>query len=273
MAAVDYYKILEISKTASPSDIRKAYREQARRWHPDKNPGKKEEADRRFKEISQAYEVLSDSQKRAVYDECSTYGDTRSDSSFKAKDFNFEFRDPNDVFREFFGDKDPFEAFFGDKDPFKAFFTQPGFAGMPDNPYTRKKTWSPRRDRDSTSMEMPNNTVHKKRRSFVSLLYSCTVYVLQQGHSIVSMFYQRNMCLWQRFQSVKTSSQNERQYGPPSSSPFRSRVNKHKWVIGGAIMVLSVLAIYHFSGRHWTASEVSEFNETQYQLKTRSSGM
>lgn len=64
----DYYNILGISKGASADEIKKAYRKQALKYHPDKNPGDKE-AEQRFKEISEAYDVLSDDQKRSVYDQ------------------------------------------------------------------------------------------------------------------------------------------------------------------------------------------------------------
>lgn len=57
---VDYYRVLEVSKYASTADIKKAYRKLALKWHPDKNPDNEEEANRKFKEISEAYEVLVD---------------------------------------------------------------------------------------------------------------------------------------------------------------------------------------------------------------------
>ena len=63
----DYYQILGISRNASPQDVRKAYRKLAMQYHPDRNPGDKQ-AEERFKEINEAYQVLSDSQKRAHYD-------------------------------------------------------------------------------------------------------------------------------------------------------------------------------------------------------------
>ncbi|XP_042619341.1 dnaJ homolog subfamily B member 6-like [Cyprinus carpio] len=116
---VDYYDVLGVSRNASPDDIKKAYRKLALRWHPDKNPDNKEEAETKFKEIAEAYEVLSDKSKRDAYDR---YG--RSDmpssgsggSSF-ADDFpgfTFTFRSPDEVFREFFGGQDPFADFFDD---------------------------------------------------------------------------------------------------------------------------------------------------------------
>lgn len=63
----DYYELLEIAKGASQDEIKKAYRKKALQYHPDRNPGDKE-AEKKFKEISEAYEVLSDDQKRAMYD-------------------------------------------------------------------------------------------------------------------------------------------------------------------------------------------------------------
>lgn len=63
----DYYKTLGISKGATDEDIKKAYRKQALKWHPDKN--KSAAAEEKFKEIAEAYEVLSDPKKREVYDQ------------------------------------------------------------------------------------------------------------------------------------------------------------------------------------------------------------
>jgi molecular chaperone DnaJ len=63
----DYYEVLEVSRTASADEIKKAFRKLAMKWHPDRNPGDAE-AERRFKECSEAYEVLSDPQKRSQYD-------------------------------------------------------------------------------------------------------------------------------------------------------------------------------------------------------------
>ena len=68
MAKRDYYEILNVPKNASQEDIKKAYRKQALKYHPDKNPGDKQ-AEERFKEAAEAYEVLHDSDKRARYDQ------------------------------------------------------------------------------------------------------------------------------------------------------------------------------------------------------------
>ncbi|KAJ1627703.1 DnaJ domain-containing protein [Pavlovales sp. CCMP2436] len=64
----DYYRTLDIQKTADATEIKKAYRKMAMKWHPDKNTDKKEEAEARFKKIAEAYDVLSDPNKRETYD-------------------------------------------------------------------------------------------------------------------------------------------------------------------------------------------------------------
>ncbi|KAH0685803.1 hypothetical protein KY285_016361 [Solanum tuberosum] len=66
---VDYYKVLGVDKNATDDDLKKAYRKLAMKWHPDNNPQSKKEAEAKFKHISEAYDVLSDSQKKAVYDQ------------------------------------------------------------------------------------------------------------------------------------------------------------------------------------------------------------
>lgn len=66
---VDYYKILGVEKTADDETIKKAYKKLALKWHPDRNQSRKQEAEKHFKEIAEAYEVLVDKEKRAVYDQ------------------------------------------------------------------------------------------------------------------------------------------------------------------------------------------------------------
>ena len=65
----DYYSILGVSRNATDEELKKAYRKLALKWHPDRNKDNKKEAEEKFKEISQAYEVLSDKEKRQVYDQ------------------------------------------------------------------------------------------------------------------------------------------------------------------------------------------------------------
>ncbi|KAJ0012345.1 hypothetical protein NQD34_013320 [Periophthalmus magnuspinnatus] len=116
---VDYYQVLGVQRESTAEDIKKAYRKLALRWHPDKNPDNKIEAEKKFKELSEAYEVLSDANKRSLYDRYGKDGLTgsrgRGEHFHNGDHFHepFTFRNPEDVFREFFGGADPFADFFG----------------------------------------------------------------------------------------------------------------------------------------------------------------
>ncbi|XP_077790031.1 dnaJ homolog subfamily B member 2-like [Podarcis muralis] len=122
---VDYYQTLDIPQTASSDDIKKAYRKNALKWHPDKNPGNKEYAEKKFKEIAEAYEVLSDSYKRDLYDLYGLEGliglSTGAGfypSATETPDFMFTFRDADEVFREFFAGQDPFSELCEELSPY-----------------------------------------------------------------------------------------------------------------------------------------------------------
>jgi curved DNA-binding protein CbpA len=78
---LDYYNILGVDKGASAEDVKKAYRNQARKWHPDKHPNNKGYAEEKFKEIAEAYDVLSDEQKRQIYD---VYGEGKRSSNYSS---------------------------------------------------------------------------------------------------------------------------------------------------------------------------------------------
>ena len=97
----DYYEVLGISRTASIEEIKGAYRKAALKWHPDRNPENKSEAEAKFRECTEAYSVLSDGQKRQIYD---TYGHAGLSSVGGAADFNGTiFQDFHDIFGDFFG--------------------------------------------------------------------------------------------------------------------------------------------------------------------------
>ncbi|KAH1184983.1 hypothetical protein KIL84_012924 [Mauremys mutica] len=110
----EYYKLLELPQDASDEDIKKAYRKAAMRWHPDKNPETEQYAERKFKEITEAYEVLSDKSKRDLYDRYGKDGLTGAagPGGSRAEDgapgFTFNFAIIRDILREFFGGRDPF---------------------------------------------------------------------------------------------------------------------------------------------------------------------
>ena len=109
----DYYKTLGVERGASDDDIKKAYRKMALKYHPDKNksPG----AEEKFKDIAEAYDVLSDSQKREIYDKYGEEG-LKGGGSGPGPDgsqFTYTFHgDPHETFRMFFGGEDPFASMF-----------------------------------------------------------------------------------------------------------------------------------------------------------------
>lgn len=112
----DYYEVLGLTRNATADDVRKAYRRLAMQYHPDKNPDNKEHAEVRFKEISEAYEVLSDENKRSRYDQ---YGHQGMRSAFGPGGFDFErdfthYGDIEDILGSFFGEGSSiFDSFLG----------------------------------------------------------------------------------------------------------------------------------------------------------------
>jgi len=95
----DYYAILGLSRGASQEDIKKAYKKLIKQWHPDLNSDRKKEAEQKFKEIQEAYEVLSDPQKRAMYDRFGYVGEAEYSQTTSGNAFEDIFRD----FEGFFG--------------------------------------------------------------------------------------------------------------------------------------------------------------------------
>lgn len=130
MAAKDYYSVLGVNKSSSPEEIKKAYRKLALQYHPDRNKGNKA-SEEKFKEVTKAYEVLSDPQKKQTYDQ---YGEAAFEQgnpfsgagqgnpfsggqgnpftyTYSSQGGNFDFggfSDPFDIFEQFFGGQSPF---------------------------------------------------------------------------------------------------------------------------------------------------------------------
>ena len=101
MSKRDYYKVLDVPKTATEGEIKKAYRRLAMKYHPDRNPNDKDAEDR-FKEAKEACEVLTDAQKRAAYDQ---YGHAGVEAASRGGRPGFSGGDAfSDIFGDVFGD-------------------------------------------------------------------------------------------------------------------------------------------------------------------------
>lgn len=138
----DYYAILGVSRGAKEDEIKKAYKKMALKWHPDRvAPNKKDEAQAKFQEVSEAFDVLSDPEKKKIYDQVGEeglkYGGGDSDfnggsGGSGGTKFHFNQSNAEEMFRTFFG-SDAFNA--SDDSPFGgsgfAFGGIPGMAGMP----------------------------------------------------------------------------------------------------------------------------------------------
>lgn len=108
----NYYETLEIEKNASEEEIRKAYKKMAIKWHPDKNLNNKEESENKFKEVSEAYEVLSDSNKKEIYDKYG-YDGLKEGNNGTGR------HSPDDIFNMFFGGQSPFGGGFPNEQMFE----------------------------------------------------------------------------------------------------------------------------------------------------------
>ena len=106
----DYYEVLGVSKTATDDELKRAYRKLAKQYHPDANPDNKEEAEKKFKEINEAYETLSNPQKRKMYDQFGPegpagFGGGAGGANYYSSGFDgfSDFGDLGDIFSSFFG--------------------------------------------------------------------------------------------------------------------------------------------------------------------------
>ncbi len=141
----DYYSILGVSRNATDEELKKAYRKLALKWHPDRNKDNKKVAEEKFKDISQAYEVLSDKEKRKMYD---MYGEEGVNGTMPQGGpggmpggmgggmpggFSFGGMDPRDLFAQLFGTSDFNTAYsqYGDEDSGGKPNVQFSFNGMP----------------------------------------------------------------------------------------------------------------------------------------------
>src|ERR1700742_5297387 len=109
MSKRDYYEVLGVSKGASADDIKKAYRKVAMQFHPDRNPGDKP-AEEKFKEAAEAYEILSDADKRAQYDRFghNAFSGARNAGAGAHGGGGMDMNDIFSQFGDIFGDESPF---------------------------------------------------------------------------------------------------------------------------------------------------------------------
>lgn len=126
---MEYYATLGVTRGATEDDLKRAYRKLAMRWHPDKNPDDKEKAAQQFQEIAEAYEVLSDKEKRAIYDQYGEEGlrNGVADGEGGTRGGFDASVDAAKIFESFFGTQNPFADFgFGDTMPFGSSMRQSG---------------------------------------------------------------------------------------------------------------------------------------------------
>jgi len=107
----DYYSILGVDKKADEETIKRTYKKQALKWHPDRNPADKDNAEQKFKELAEAYEVLSDKEKKRVYDLNGEDG-LKGKGVFGRNGFHFNPGRAEDIFAQFFGGSSPFNGSF-----------------------------------------------------------------------------------------------------------------------------------------------------------------
>eukprot|EP01038_Epipyxis_sp_PR26KG_P015778 gene15778-21369_t len=126
---VNYYEILEIPKSSTDAEIKKAYRRLAMKWHPDKNPDNLTEAAIKFQQIGEAYDVLSDLEKKAIYDqfgyEALINGLPSDENGTGGNGYVYK-QNASEIFESFFGTNNPFAAFGFEAMPFTSKLNKPG---------------------------------------------------------------------------------------------------------------------------------------------------
>jgi DnaJ family protein B protein 13 len=128
---MDYYKILELKRDCTDAQIKQAYRRKAIQWHPDKNEGKREQAEAKFLEISEAYAVLSNARFRAVFDQYGAKGLKQGVPNGKGgyvQPWTYN-TNPDEQFAEFFGSFSPFADFFMEESGSSSLFAPDPKAG------------------------------------------------------------------------------------------------------------------------------------------------
>ncbi|MEQ2277910.1 DnaJ subfamily B member 5, partial [Xenotaenia resolanae] len=205
----DYYKTLGIPKSSNEDEIKKAYRRMALRFHPDKNTDPN--AEEKFKEIAEAYEVLSDPKKRVVYDQLGEEGLKTGGSSSSgapgSSTHHYTFHgDPHATFASFFGGSNPFDMFFGssrshsrsngfpfhndhsngaeqdtemdEDDPFAHFGRQFGFPGGMNNGFPgegrRRRGAAPSERLGTNRKHQDAPVVHELKVSLEEIFHGCT---------------------------------------------------------------------------------------------------
>lgn len=157
----EYYDLLGLNKTATQEEIKKAYRKLAMKYHPDKNKDDPN-AEQKFKEISEAYSVLSDEEKRKIYDKYGKKGlENNGGMNFNA----------NDIFQQFFGGGSPFGSFFG----FDGGFGGHNFSSFSGSNFTKpkRKTEDIISECHLTLEELYNGKILKRKIKHARICKSC----------------------------------------------------------------------------------------------------
>lgn len=142
----NYYEVLGLTKNASDDEIRKAYKKIALKFHPDKNPNNKEDAEKNFKKINEAYSILGDKEKKNNYD---AFGKSGLENNFNG--FKFSNNDAHDIFSAFFNRRDPFEMMFNND----VFFEE--FSSFGNNKFHNKSRFFTRSNFQNDSINISNN--------------------------------------------------------------------------------------------------------------------